>query len=163
LANGVPHRKPGPIQAVFGCLVYATDKQVLRTDTISNRSLAGVFMGLGHHARLDANCRSIKIFCLERSAIITADPPQCRFQIDSFPFRQMRLKSRHIDKMIRVRPIYSRGEPLNGQVIAFESAFVFDCFIRWASHTWTSGTSRKVDDCMGQAESEKPSYSYCCC
>jgi len=63
LATGVPHRKPGPIQAVFGCLVYATDKQVLRTDTISNRSLAGVFMGLGHHARLDANCRSIKIFC----------------------------------------------------------------------------------------------------
>ena len=78
-------------------------------------------MGLGHNARLDANCRSIKIFCLERSAIITADPLQCRFQIDSFPFRQMRLKSRHIDRMIRVRPIYSRGEPLYGQVIAFEA------------------------------------------
>ena len=84
----------------------ASDKQVLRGDTISNRSLAGLSMGLGHNARLDANCRSIKIFCLERSAIIIADPLQCRFQINSFPFRLMRLESRHIDKSIRVSQIY---------------------------------------------------------
>jgi len=111
-------------------------------------------MGLGHQARLDANCRSIKVFCLERGAItITADPLQCRFQIDSFPFRLMRLKSRHVDKMIRVRPIYLRGDPLFGQVIAFEAPLYSIVLSdgRLIRGCPAPGTFRKVDDCVGQA------------
>ena len=118
LANGFPHRKPGPIQAVFGCLVYFVNTQAI--DKLSNRAVKGVFIGLGNHERLDSNCRAIRIFCLERNAIVTADPLQCRFFVNTFPFSVMRAKSQFIDSMVRIRTQGAKA-PLRGAVIAFDA------------------------------------------
>jgi len=122
LANGFPHKKPDPVQAVFGCLVYAVNTRRLQTDKVSKRTLKGVFIGFGNHDRLDANCRAIRIFCLERNAIILSDPLQCKFFNNIFPFQVMRTKAPHLDAMVKIRLKTTRGEAtMQGAVIAFEA------------------------------------------
>ena len=122
LANGFPHKKPDPVQAVFGCLVYAVNTRRLQANKVSKRTLKGVFIGFGNHDRLNANCRAIRIFCLERNAIILSDPLQCKFFNNIFPFQVMRTKAPHLDAMVKIRLKDSRGvTTMKGTVIAFEA------------------------------------------
>jgi site-specific DNA-cytosine methylase len=121
LANGYPHRKPGPIQAVFGCLVYVVDTRIKQlTNKLSKRTMKGVFMGLGSHERLDSNCRAVRVFCLERNALILSDPLHVTFFNDIFPFAVMRMKAPYIDDMIRVR-LQTEKSPMMGAVVAFDA------------------------------------------
>ena len=125
LANGKPHRKPGPIvpSRVFGCMVVTSDKQMnVHMDKLSNRAVTGIFIGLAQADRLDSNCRAIKVLCLSKNRVILADPVDTKFVSSAFPFRVMRSKSTLMDEMVRFRVSGSKTDQSHkGIVIAYEA------------------------------------------